>query len=49
MTQFSSFIVCMLYHEGKSPEYIAKYLKTQVSNIEAVLQQHYKGVSPCKT
>jgi hypothetical protein len=47
MSQFSAFLVCMLYHEGRSPEYIAKYLKTQVPTIEAILQSHYTGESPC--
>jgi transposase len=47
MTSFSAFIVCMLYHEGKSPEYIAKHLRTSVSTIEALLQKHYTGESPC--
>ena len=47
MSKFSSFLVCLLYHEGRSPEYIAKYLKTTVANIESILQQHYTGESPC--
>lgn len=46
MRQFSSFIVCLLYHEGRSPEYIAKYLKTTVESIEALLQKHYTGEAP---
>ena len=44
---FSSFLVCLLYHEGRSPEYIAKHLRTSVSLIEAILQQRYTGESPC--
>jgi len=47
MPLFSSFIVCLMYHEGKSPEYIAKHLRTTVSKIEALLQKHYTGESPC--
>lgn len=45
--QFSSFLVCLMYHEGRSPEYIAKHLKTTPSTIEAILQKHYTGESPC--
>jgi hypothetical protein len=48
MYQFSTFIVCLLYHEGRSPQYIATHLKTTEAKIEAVLQQHYTGESPCK-
>jgi hypothetical protein len=48
MPQFSTFIVCLLYHEGRSPEYIAKYLRTTVESIEAILQTHYTGESPCQ-
>jgi hypothetical protein len=47
MPQFSTFIVCLLYHEGRSPEYIAKHLKTSVNTIEAILQANYTGETPC--
>jgi hypothetical protein len=47
MRQFSAFLVCLLYHEGRSPEYIAKHLRTTVESIEAILQSHYTGESPC--
>jgi len=47
MTMFSSFIVCLMYHKGRSPEYIAKHLRTTVLKIETILQKHYKGESPC--
>ena len=47
MRQFSAFLVCLLYHEGRSPEYIAKHLKTSVNTIEAILQAHYTGETPC--
>lgn len=47
MPKFSSFLVCLLYHEGRTPEYIAKYLKTTVPTIEAILQANYTGESPC--
>jgi hypothetical protein len=47
MPQFSSFLVCLLYHEGRSPEYIAKHLRTTVETIEAILQSTYTGESPC--
>ena len=49
MTSFSAFIVCFMYHDGrKSPEFIAKHLRTTVETIEAILQQHYTGESPCQ-
>ena len=48
MSQFSVFLVCLLYHEGRSPQYIAKHLKTTEAKIEDVLQQHYTGETPCK-
>ena len=48
MPKFSSFLVCLLYHEGRSPEYIAKHLKTTVATIESILQSDYTGESPCK-
>ena len=48
MSKFSSFLVCLLYHEGRSPEYIAKHLRTTVESIEAILQSTYTGESPCK-
>jgi hypothetical protein len=47
MPQFSTFIVCLLYHEGRSPEHIAKHLRTTVESIEAILQANYTGESPC--
>lgn len=48
MPQFSAYLVCLLYHdERKSPEYIAKHLRTTVETIEAILQKHYTGESPC--
>jgi len=46
MPQFSTFIVCLLYHEGRSPEYIAKHLRTTVASIEAIIQTHYTGEAP---
>jgi hypothetical protein len=49
MSQFSAFLVCLMYHdEGRSPEYIAKHLRTTVESIEAILQAHYTGESPCQ-
>jgi hypothetical protein len=46
--QFSAYLVCFMYHdERKSPEYIAKHLCTTVETIEAILQKHYTGESPC--
>lgn len=47
MAQFSVYLVCLLYHEGRSPQYIAKYLKTSEDQIEAILQAHYTGEAPC--
>jgi len=47
MPKFDTILVCHMYHQGRSPEYIAKHLRTAVSLIEAILQKHYKGVSPC--
>jgi hypothetical protein len=48
MIKFSVFLVCLLYHEGRSPAYIAKYLKTTEDKVDAVLQSNYKGESPCQ-
>jgi hypothetical protein len=45
--QFSVMMVCMLYHEGRSPAYIAKYLKTSEDRVDAILQAHYTGETPC--
>ena len=45
--QFSVMMVCMLYHEGRSPAYIAKYLKTSEDRVDAILQKHYTGEAPC--
>jgi hypothetical protein len=47
MTNFFTLIVCMLYHKGKSPAFIAKYLRTSEDKVDAVLQKHYTGESPC--
>jgi hypothetical protein len=47
MPQFSVYLVCLLYHEGRSPQYIAKYLHTTEDKIEAILQAHYTGEAPC--
>jgi hypothetical protein len=46
MPQFSTYLVCLLYHEGRSPEYIAKHLRTTVESIEAILQANYTGEAP---
>ena len=46
--QFDTLLVCHMYHQGKSPEYIAKHLRTTEALIEAILQQRYTGESPCK-
>jgi hypothetical protein len=46
MKQFSVFIVCLLYHEGRSPQYIAKHLKTSEDKVDAILQKHYTGEAP---
>jgi hypothetical protein len=46
MEQFSTYLVCLMYHEGRSPEYIAKHLRTEVSLIEAILQANYTGEAP---
>jgi hypothetical protein len=47
MAEFSTYLVCLLYHEGRSPEYIANHLRTTVESIEALLQKHYTGEAPC--
>jgi transcriptional regulator len=44
--RFDTILVCLLYHQGKSPQYIAKHLRTTEALIEAILQQRYKGVTP---
>jgi hypothetical protein len=47
MTQFSVYLVCLLYHEGRSPAFIAKHLKTSEDKVDAILQAHYTGEAPC--